>query len=271
MAIIGILNCKMLQDEIIYLIQNEPEIKDVTVIENGQHLEFAEKMNRAGLKYKTAADCSELGNASAIMSDDSEISLIVWNLELGLHDVPKILKEQVYEKLHEFAPKVNGVLLFYGLCGNVLGHVEEDFAGIVPVVILREDDGEIVDDCVGATIGGRRNYLNLLKSFHGVGTLILTPMGAATTDDFFSYKKSPRKLSEDEIYQMNKMMFDMAHYKRVARLETGLHYTENSDVPLKKFADKYHFEIINLGGGSQEIFEKSYLKLKNKLLGKGTV
>ncbi len=264
MAIIGILNCKMLQDEIIYLIQNEPEIQSVTVIENGHHGEFIEKMDSAGLNYKTVGSCSELSDAGSVSANNEKISLIVWNMELGLHDVPKILKDQVYEKLHEFAPKVNGILLFYGLCGNVLGRVEEDFADVVPVVILREDDGEIVDDCVGATIGGRTPYLNLLKSFHGVGTLILTPMGAATANEFFGFKKSPRELSEDEIYQMNKKMFDMANYKRVARLETGLHYTD-SDKPLHQFADKYQFEIIELDGGGQKVFLNCYSKLKNMI------
>ncbi|MDV0446138.1 hypothetical protein MmiAt1_17550 [Methanimicrococcus sp. At1] len=263
MPVIGILNCKMLQDEIVYLIQNDSDIQNVTVIENGQHDEFIKKLNQAGLKYSLAGSYDLLPDAAPVQKGNTDISLVVWNMELGLHDVPKILKEEVYENLHRFAPKVNGILLFYGLCGNVLAHVEDDFKDIVPVVILREADGEIVDDCVGATIGGRTPYLNLLKSFHGVGTLILTPMGAATTNEFFSYKKSLRPLSEDEIYQMNKFMFDEANYKRVARLETGLHYTEDADDSLHQFADKYHFEVIDLDGGSQKIFENSYLKLKN--------
>jgi hypothetical protein len=38
MTKIGILACKMLQDEIVYLIQNDPGVHDVVVIENGEHV-----------------------------------------------------------------------------------------------------------------------------------------------------------------------------------------------------------------------------------------
>lgn len=264
MSTIGILNCKMLQDEIIYLIQKDAEIKDVTVIENGEQEEFVRKLTEAGISYSLAPMIHSLPNA-AEREETAGISLIVWNLELGLHEKPKVLKEEVYKDLKLFSEKADGIFLLYGLCGNVLGHVEEDFADVCPIVILRDSDGEVVDDCIAATVGGRKPYLNLLKSFHGVGTFIFTPMYEETIDEFFNYNKDRRGFTEEQIIEMNKFMFEASNYKRVARLETGLHYTKDTEPKLKRFADTYGLEIFDLDGGHQQIFDACYQKLKHKI------
>ena len=265
MAKIGILACKMLQDEIIYLIQNDPEIHDIIVIENGEHPEFIEKMEKCNLPYTLISSIDDVPDIDP--SDDSDsLSFIVWNLQLGLHEFPKKLKAEVYKCTETFAKKVNGIYLLYGLCGNVLGQIESDFQSLCPtcpVVILRDNDGEIVDDCIGATIGGRRAYLNLLKSFKGVGTLIFTPMYTEMIDEFFEHARQRHMFSEKQIFEMNKYMFQASNYKRVANLETGLHFTENIEEKLQVFADRYEFEVIQLSGGNQEIFWNCYEKLKS--------
>ena len=276
MSVIGILNCKMLQDEIVYLIENDPEITDVTVIANGEHREFIQKLDEAGISYKSAPmirSVSDLSRRNMEKSAEASagISLIVWNLELGLHERPKLLKEEVYKDLEIFAKKVDGIYLLYGLCGNVLGHVEDDFKEICPVVILRDSEGSIVDDCIGATIGGRRPYLNLLRSFHGVGTFIFTPMYEATIYEFFHYSKNRSGFTEEQMIEMNKFMFETSNYKRIARLETGLHYTKDTEEGLKRFADTYNFEIFDLDGGNQTIFADCWQKLKNIIVQKETV
>ena len=265
MAKIGILACKMLQDEIIYLIQNDPDVHDVVVIENGEHPEFIKKMEKCGLSYTLIPSVDDMPDIDSSACSDS-LSVVVWNLQLGLHEFPKKLKEEVYECAEIFAKKVSGIYLLYGLCGNVLGKIESDFESLCPtcpIVILRDNDGEIVDDCIGATIGGRRAYLNLLKSFKGVGTFIFTPMYSASADEFFGYSRRQHTLTEEQIVEMNKYMFKAANYKRVANLETGLHYNENTEENLQKFADRYEFEVIQLSGGNQEIFWNCYEKLKS--------
>ncbi|MDL2261572.1 DUF1638 domain-containing protein [Methanimicrococcus sp. OttesenSCG-928-J09] len=273
MSVIGILNCKMLQDEIVYLIQNDPDISDITIVENGEHNEFVQKLDEVGVSYSLAPmihSIPDLTDRDNQTDSGAGTSLIVWNLELGLHEKPKILKEEVYRDLEIFAKKADGIYLLYGLCGNVLGHVEDDFKDVCPIVILRDRDGEVVDDCIAATIGGRKQYLNLLKSFHGVGTFIFTPMYEDTIDEFFNYAKDRRGLTEEQIVEMNKFMFEASNYKRVARLETGLHYTKNTEPKLKRFADTYGFEIFDIGGGHQQIFDDCYQKLKDKIIQKET-
>jgi len=268
MTRIGILACKMLQDEIIYLIQNDPAVHNTILIENGEHPEFAEKLDKLHIPYTMAASIDDVSDADLSDTDKSSVTFIVWNLELGLHEFPKKLKEKVYKCTETFAKKAHGIYLFYGLCGNVLGRIEEDFKAICPscpVVILRDGDGEVVDDCIGAAVGGRRAYLSLLKSFKGVGTLIFTPMYSATVDEFFEHGRQRHMFSEEQITEMNKYMFQASNYKQLAHLDTGLHFNDNIEEKAKKFADKYGLEIIRLTGGNQIIFWNCYEKLKSMM------
>ena len=88
-------------------------------------------------------------------------------------------------------PFSNGILLFYGLCGNVLGKVEEDFClekdGCI-VRILRDDE-RIVDDCIGATVGGGANYLKLLKTHSKEPAFFFTPMYTHSWRELFNIDK----------------------------------------------------------------------------------
>ena len=263
MTVIGFLACKMLQDEMIYLILNDPEIKEITVIENGEHDDFIQKLDDAGIPYSLKPTIHSVPNLSdRTEPDKTDVSLVVWILELTFHYFPNILKEEVYSDLTILAEKAEGTYLLYGLCGNALTHVETDFKDTYPVVILRDPDGEIADDCIGAAIGGRRQYFDLLKSFCGVGTLIFTPMYEATIDEFFNYSRNNRGLTEKQIIKTNKFMFESSNYKRIARLDTGLYYTKDTDEMLERFADTYDLEIFDLKGGHQELFVDCYQKLK---------
>jgi hypothetical protein len=268
MTVIGFLACKMFHDEIIYLILNDPEIKDITIIENGEHNGLIQKLDDVGVSYSLQPTIHSVPDLSD-RTDSGEvgISLIVWCLELALHDFPKKLKEEVYADLEILAKKVDGIYLLYGLCGNVLGHVEKDFKDICPVVILRDPDGEVVDDCIGAALGGRRQYLALLKKYSDVGTFFFTPMFAASIEEFFNYRRNQTKMTLEQNIEMNRFMFEASNYKRIARLETGLYYTKNADEVLNKFADMYNFEIFDIDGGHQEVFDVCYQKLKSQIAG----
>ncbi|MDL2261145.1 DUF1638 domain-containing protein [Methanimicrococcus sp. OttesenSCG-928-J09] len=267
MAVMGILACKMLQDEIVYLIQKDPEISDVIVIENGEHLEFVQKLNRFNISYRLISDVRDLPDLNRNEGSDSPLTLVVWQLDLGLHEVPKMLKKRVYEEIPVFMPKVDTIFLFYGLCGNVLANVENDFQNPdCPVIILRDKDGIIIDDCIGGALGGREEYAKVLKSFKGVGTFILTPMYASyAVKDFFGFGQASAGFTDEQMFEMNKFMFESSGYKQAAILETGLDYTENVAENTQNFAGKYNLEVIQLKGGHQRLFEECYSKVKTRL------
>lgn len=273
MVIMGILACKMLQDEIVHLIQNDSEISDIIVVKNEEHTEFVEKLESLGISYRFISNIEELPDISNSNStsasdsaSDSSFTLVVWQLDLGLHEMPILLKKKVYEYLPMFMSKTNGILLFYGLCGNVLGNVESDFKSeTCPVMILRDKDGIVIDDCIGGAFGGREEYAKVLKSFGGVGTFIFTPMYATyAATDFFGFGQAAAGFTDEKMYELNKFMFESSGYKQVANLKTGLHYTKNVKENIQIFADKYQLNVISLNGGHQRLFEDCYQKAKEK-------
>jgi hypothetical protein len=64
---------------------------------------------------------------------------------------------------------------------------------------------------------------------------------------------------------MMKRTHEMIGYKRVAKINTGLAYTENFDDAIKEFAEIFDFEILEFNSGNQKIFEDCYQQLKAEI------
>ena len=265
MPTMTIISCKIMQDEIIWILENDTEIKEIIVADNDNIGEFVEKLDKANIHYSTLP----LENIPVVDVENTSnrYTVLIYLMELGLHRNPKELKKKIYETVEVLTPYSSGILLFYGLCGNVLGNIETDFAAnslSCPVHILKDNKERIVDDCIGATVGGTENYLKILKSVSDAGTYLFTPM----------YSKGWRELLDinsrlhgdpDKALKMMKMTHEMVGYKRVAKINTGLTYTENFDDAIKEFAEIFDFEILEFDNGNQKIFEDCYLKMKTEI------
>lgn len=260
MPVITIIGCRMFEDEIMHLLENDPELEKVLVVKNEDCGGIIRKISEAGMTY-AVLPLEEIPEKST--GKDNGLTLIVYMLELALHAIPENLKKTVYSKVELMAPRSDEILLFYGLCGNVLGKIEEDFKNLeCRVCILKEENGEIVDDCIGAVLGGRRNYLEALKSGRGVGTFFLTPMWAANWREMI--RTAGLSQNPDDI-KTSKFVFDYAGYKRVARINTGLAYEKDFDACVKEFSTLFEFEVTNLKGTLQ-LVEKCYAKVKTSVL-----
>lgn len=261
MPVMTIIGCRMFEDEIMHLLESDPEIEKVLVVENEDSKGITGKMTESGLAY-TALPLKEIPEKSS--GKDKSLTLVIYMLELALHAIPENLKKTVYSKVELMAPRSDAVLLFYGLCGNVLGKIEEDFKALdCRVCILKEENGEIVDDCIGAVLGGRKSYLEALKSCRGVGTFFLTPMWAANWREMV--RTAGLSQNPDDI-SMSKFVFDYAGYKRVARVNTGLAYEKDFDACVKEFSKLFEFEITELEG-TLKLVENCYAKTKASVLG----
>ena len=265
MPIMSIISCKIMQDEIIWILENDSSIDEVLVVDNENIREFVEKLDKVNLHYKVLS-LEDISSLPEIKSECKKYTVLIHLMELGLHGSPKELKIKVYETIQTLAPFSSGILLFYGLCGNVLGDVEKDFQRSsisCPVRILKDKDHRIVDDCIGATVGGVKNYLRILKSVSDAGTYLFTPMyskGWREIHDLNKLNKDPAKA-----LKLMKKTHEMIGYKRVAKINTGLEYTENFDASIREFADLFDFEILEFDDGNQEIFKDCYNELKMEI------
>lgn len=257
MPVMSIIGCRMFEDEIIYLIENDPEIQEVLVVENEDCASITRKLADEGISHKVLPFEEILRKPEP--TEEKGFVLIIYILELALHAIPENLKKTVYSKVELLAPNSDGILLFYGLCGNVLGKVEEDFKALnCKVCILKEENGEIIDDCIGAVLGGRGQYLKALKSCKGVGTFFLTPMWATNWREMV--RTAGLSQNPDDI-SMSKFVFDYAGYKRVARVNTGNSYEKSFEASVIEFSTLFDFEIIDLEG-TMELVESCYTKTK---------
>ena len=261
MPVISIIGCRMFEDEIVHLLENDPEIEKIIVVKNEDCSGIMRKMMEAGIPHKMLP-LEEIPEKQ----EGKGLTLVIYVLELALHAIPENLKKTVYSQVEIMAPRSDGILLFYGLCGNVLGKIEDDFKALgCKICILKEENGEIVDDCIGAVLGGRGRYLEVLKSCKGVGTFFLTPMWAANWREMI--RTAGLSKDPDDI-KMSKFVFDYAGYKRVARINTGLVYEKEFEACVREFSALFDFEITDLEG-STKLVESCYTKTKTSVLESG--
>lgn len=242
MYVLSIIACRIFEDEIVCMIEKHAGIATVIIVNNENNRNITNKLNNCGCQYFILS----LENIKQFISDASSDStiLIIHMLELALHAIPENLRRTVYTKIEQMRVFSNSVLLFYGLCGNVLGKVEMDMSTLsCPVHILKEDNGDIVDDCIGAVLGGRAAYLSKLKSFRGVGTFFMTPMWASNWKEMII---SAGITNDPDNTKMAKYVFDYAGYKKVAKIKTGLDYEKRFDKQVEEFARTFNFEIIEM-------------------------
>lgn len=240
MPVLTLICCRMFEDEVVHLLEEDPLISEITVIENDESEGIQRKLEASDVQHHL----TRLESLSPDDLDKDGFHIVVQILEFALHAIPSKLKDEVYANINKFTPFSDGILLFYGLCGNILRDVEKDFKEHnCKVAILKEPNGEIIDDCIGAVLGGRDAYLRTLKSFKGEGTFFLTPMWAANWRDMLV--SSGFGKDRDDI-ATSRFVFETVGYKHVARVETGLNYEKDFYSQVDEFAELFEFDIMNI-------------------------
>jgi hypothetical protein len=184
--------------------------------------------------------------------------VVVNVLKMALHSDSKVLKEEVYRNINDMAGFSDGILLFYGLCGNSLANIVNDLGDLGCSMYFLTDGGEKrVDDCISVALGGNRQYEETLRRLPGVG-IYFTPMWA------FNWKEIDKEVGRSSKSQSLGDMLNNLGYRKVAKLDTGLHYIRDFEVDsrINEFAGSYSLEIVNLQAVS-EIAEKCYHKAKD--------
>ncbi len=264
MTVLSILACKILQDEIVWLLSNDSEIDNILVVESDNISEFTKKLDEQYVPYEILPHDKVPDKVEE--NDEDKLNVVVNFREVALHMILNRLRSEIYKNIEEMTPYSNGILLFYGLCGNVLGKVEEDFpvdkCGSI-VRILKDNEGWIVDDCIAATVGGCVKYSNLLKECNKEPAFFLTPMFANSWKEFpltgYDFDTDP-----EEALRLTKMINDLGGYSRAAKVNTGLMYVKDFDERVEEYAEMFGYSIFEING-DQEIFENCYRSLKNEL------
>lgn len=252
---LGIVGCPVLEDEIVNLLGQDDGLVDIFVVEDEHSRNLLRKLRpfRPDVRPIKEEDVNEL-------PDSDGRSVLVWMKSMGLHEEPKDLGKEVARTVKVIEDGCSAILLFYGLCGNAFKDMNLLFEEVrKPVVILTDDKGQTVDDCIAVPLGGTEGYLRLLKRYAGV--FYMTPAWAEHWRDLINKMDFTKGTLMGDL-EMMKMLFEMAGYNRVLRIDTGLGDREHFHERVREFSKEFNFKEVDLEPGfvSTKVSEDAYQK-----------
>ncbi len=251
---LGIIGCTVLQDELIYVLSKDEDLKRIFIIKTDPGERF---MKRARPKLPhlkmELAPWSEM----SVPRDEAGFSILLDIKTTSLHRDPDSFRNEVIQTCKSMRPYVDGVLLFYGLCRNALRKMYKvsDEVGM-PVSLLKDAQGRDIDDCFGALMGGRDSYLVHMREHRG--TMFIIPGYAEMWYNKLTSKDVEKAL---EAYQNLKFVFERCGYTKLLRMDTHLCDQKEFEKRVETFA-----RIFEMNLSSEEadlsVFDSSYAKAK---------
>ncbi len=288
MPVLGIIACRALEDELAHVLSEDRGVRYLIIVNNQDCFGLSEKLRSQNRPHLLATweDIPEMLNGirktrpgmlkplldrlrlyslfGKAEDADEEIIIVVNVLKIALHIDNKLLREEVCKNIDVMSQFSDGILLFYGRCGNALQDIEPPQGRHCPLSFLTDDLGERVDDCIAAALGGNKQYAEALSSHQGVG-YFCTPMWAST----LNYTDREVKRYAIEHHLKPKSFGDFLvelGYSKIAWLDTGLKFISDYEIEstINWFASLYHFEVVRLRG-NVKVAEKCYRQAKDDM------
>jgi hypothetical protein len=111
MTVMGIIGCRVFEDEIVHVLSNDPEVKRIYLVKDDENIGLLHKLEAQGLEPVVLS----VYEIRACLEQSDEFSFIVQLQEIGLHMDPARLKSKTYTNLSLISGFADGILLFYGL------------------------------------------------------------------------------------------------------------------------------------------------------------
>ena len=279
MPVLSIIACDMLEDELTYVLSKDSELEQLILVEKSECFGLQRKLKSLGCLPALVP----LDRIQEILKDEknqsfpailkpfcgfrfienirrklehrhkTKITVVANVLKMGLHIDVELLKAEVYRNIREMSRFSDRILVFYGTCGHSLVNIEKDFEGLgCHLYFLKDDKGDIVEDCISTALGGNDAYAKAMADSEGEGTFYLTPM-------WVSGRMEIPKEMISELSEMGKKY--MKRYGRVAKINTGLSYEPDFDENVRDFARFFNLKIVEIQG-SKKIAEQSYQNAK---------
>jgi hypothetical protein len=290
MPVLSIIACRILEDELAHVLCQDRHLQHIILIDGQECMGLSQKLRSCHRPHLILSEealeerLSEMGKEERShplikalkrfcpppgfwrplqpRTDSTDhLVVVVSVLKMALHADSRLLRETVCRNINSMSSFSDGILLFYGLCGNSLAEIEEDLIDLpCPLYFLEDGSCQRVDDCIAAALGGNKQYKETLESYPGVG-VYFTPMWACNWRDMDVEAKRSSK-SEG----LGKVLKELG-YRKVALLDTGLHFTSAYEVKerIGEVARMNKLEIVSLEGGT-EVADNCYAQAKQRLL-----
>jgi hypothetical protein len=259
----------MLEDELVDLLAADREIRERLLVDGRESLGISAKLkaqSRPHLLLRLEQIAKHLqeqkSRPGSIFSRSThckaaELVVVVSPLPLGLHSDLEQLKAAVYDNIRSLAAFSDGILIFYGKCGNTLADLEQDLADLsCPLYFLNDEHGERIDDCIALALGGNENYDRTLAEHQDVA-LFMTPMWAS------NWKMMGKDAAPGKRRDLGAMLKGTSMTK-VARIDTGLCFESGFVEKVESFAQEFRLQKIELPGEAG-LAKSSYERAKSRL------
>ncbi len=272
MPTLSIISCRMLEDEIVHLLSSDREVKELLLLDGREIQSLSRKLksqNRPHILLALDSIASRLqekqGRLAGLLSrlgirsfSAGGFTVVVSLLRLGLHSDLELLRTAVYDEIRRLSAFSDGILIFYGRCGDSLAHIQEDLADLsCPRFFLADDQGQRIDDCIATALGGNEEYDRVLSEHKDVA-VFLTPMWAS------SWRAMREEIASSGRGRDLRAMLKGSGLKKVAKIDTGLAFEKGFEEKVDGFAREFSLEKIDLPGGAR-VAERSYERAKSSL------
>jgi len=301
MPTLSIIACRMLEDELVHLLSKDGDIKELVLIDakdGSEHMGLSGKLRSQGRSHiimsmgrikerlivhgrlktqeqlpgrnhrisapflrRIIDDCGCIFKKISGCKEADDLVVVVRMQRIGLHSDLEHLKGAVSENIRQLSTFSDGILVFYGKCGNSLAGLENEPGNLAcPLYFLTDGMGERIDDCIATALGGNENYDRTLAEHQDVA-VFMTPMWAANwriTDG------SSKSAGLDKSRDMEAMLKGLK-FSKVARIDTGLCFEPGFEDNVDDFAGTFDLERIELSGGTA-VVDRCYRQAKDRLL-----
>jgi Protein of unknown function (DUF1638). len=283
MPLLSIVACEMLEDELAYVLSRDFEIKHLFVVENRNSFRFVQKLKSENLRpftfssdrlYSLVSESNRRSpdNFMKIFSKipvfrqicytfnrkkQQDLTVVVNLLRKDLHSDIDNLQSEVYQNAKEMSKISDGILLFYGKCGYNSEKVQNDLQRLdCPVYFLKDNERNIVDDCVSVALGGNEIYTKTMLLGNGRGAIYATPMWLSSMNetDYLSTVS----------YQNVSKYLSSPMYSLLFKINNQNYKDNNFHRNASEFAKIFDMEIINIDG-TMDIAINSYMKAKTSI------
>jgi hypothetical protein len=279
MPVLSIIACDMLEDELAYVLSKDSELEQLILVEKMECFGLQRKLKFLGClptlipldRVQEILKGEKSRSFPAILKPvfglrfiekirsrlenrhKTKLTVVANMLKMGLHIDVELLRAEVFRNIREMSLFSDRILIFYGTCGHSLVNIEKDFEALeCKLYFLKDDNGEIVEDCISVALGGNDAYARAMVNSEGEGTFYLTPMWAS----------GGMEIPKDKISELSEMGKKyIRRYRRVAKINTGLSYEPDFDENVRDFGRSFNLKIVELQG-SKKIAEQSYQNAK---------
>jgi hypothetical protein len=186
-----------------------------------------------------------------------ELTVVVNLLRKDLHSDIDHLQSEVYLNAKEMSKISDGILLFYGKCGYSSEKIQEGLQRLdCPVYFLRDDERNIVDDCISVALGGNDIYTKTMLLGNGRGAIYATPMWLSSMNET-DYRSNVS-------YQNIRKYLNSPMYSLLFKINNQNYKDNNFHINASNFAKIFDMEIINTDG-TMDIAINSYTEARTSI------